>query len=121
MELIKSECHNDGVCIISEEVISKIAGNSALEIEGVYGLASQSDSKFSFIKNKFEKPIKIFSKENETIITISVVIKSNYKIPEVAAKIQKNIKDSIQNMTGTLVSKVNIKIDGIKFEEIHND
>ena len=121
MELSKSVCTNEGGCVIAEDVISKIAEKAALEIEGVHGLSKSPDTKFSFAKYRTEKPIRIFSKENEIFVTISIVIKSGYKIPEVAAKVQKSVTENIQNMAGKKVTKVNIRIDGINFEEVQQE
>ena len=39
------------------------------------------------------------------------------KIRNVAQSVQSNVKEAVQNMTGRLVSKVNVIVAGIDFEE----
>ena len=51
------------------------------------------------------------------MIDIHVNIKSGVNIPQVAEKIQAAVKEAVQNMTGIAVSRVNIDIAGIVFDE----
>jgi uncharacterized alkaline shock family protein YloU len=50
-------------------------------------------------------------------VSIYLNIEPNKKIKDVAQNVQQNVKEAIQNMTGRLVSKVNVVIAGIDFEE----
>ena len=103
---------------ISRDVIAKIARFDAIEIEGVDSLASfTTNHKGWLIKKQSAKPIAIDLSDDIAVIDIHVNIKSGVNIPQVAEKIQAAVKEAVQNMTGIAVSRVNIDIAGIVFDE----
>ncbi|MGI5967477.1 MULTISPECIES: Asp23/Gls24 family envelope stress response protein [Anaerotruncus] len=103
---------------ISRDVIATIARFAALEIEGVDSLASfTTNLKGWLIKKQSAKPIAIDLSDDIAVIDIHVNIKSGVNIPQVAEKIQAAVKEAVQNMTGIAVSRVNIDIAGIVFDE----
>ena len=62
-------------------------------------------------------PVRIYQNGEDINVSIYLNIEPNKKIKSVAQNVQQNVKESIQNMTGRLVSKVNVIIAGIDFEE----
>lgn len=103
---------------ISREVIATIARYATLEIEGVASLASfTANIKGWLLKNQSPKPIVIDLSDEIAVIDVHVNIKAGVNIPAVAEKIQLAVKEAVQNMTGIVVSRVNINIAGIVFEE----
>ncbi len=52
------------------------------------------------------------------IIDIRLKVKNGVKIPELSKKLQANVKEAVQNMTGVVVSKVNLQIAGVDFEDV---
>ena len=106
---------------ISEEVLSTISGMAATEIKGVAGLSTVPVSiKGIFSKSNPSKAIRVQFNDEVASIDVFVKLKANAKIPEVADAIQKNIKTSVQNMTGITVSKVNVRITGIVFDHAND-
>lgn len=106
---------NIGNLIVSDEVVASIALNAAKDVEGVSGFAVGTPDVHSILKLD-EGPLKVVhvaSKDNDMKIYIHVLIEPGKKIPNVAAEIQKNVKDAVQNMTGQMVSKVNVIIEGM--------
>ena len=53
--------------------------------------------------------------EKEAAVDTFVVIEYGTRIPDVAAKIQENVKKAIENMTGLLVVEVNVNVQGVAF------
>ncbi len=103
---------------ISREVIATIARYATLEIEGVDSLASfATNIKGWLLKKQSAKPIVISLNDDIAIIDVHVNIKAGINIPAVAEKIQSAVKEAVQNMTGIAVSRVNINIAGIAFDE----
>ena len=96
---------------ISEEVVSTIAKQVITETEGVYSLAPQPVSlKDTVLKAWIQKPLKITLNSDVAVIDIGVILKMGYKVKDIAEKIQNDIKEEVQNMTGITVSAVNIYV-----------
>lgn len=115
---IKSEI-NKGKLTISEEVIEAIAMNATKDIEGFSSFSSRPNDVVTTIKQKSIKvmsPVRVHQEGDSLSVSIYICVKPGIKIQEIATEIQKSVKDAIQNMTGKLVSKVNVVIAGIDFE-----
>lgn len=115
-ELIMSEniITDSGSVKISENVISTIVSNVAVEVAGVAEIsAGNSVGIKSLIGKKGASCIKIEFQGEDIIIDISIIAKYGAKIQEVAAKLQDVIMDSVTSMTGINVIKVNVLIAGI--------
>lgn len=107
---------------ISEDVISKIACTSTMEVAGVASLAEMpTNFKGLISKPVVAKPVKISIKDDVAVIDIYVAIKNGYKIQEVAQQIQNSVKSAVQSMTGIAVSKVNIHVVSVTIEEAAED
>lgn len=112
---------NIGGLIISEDVIAEIAKNASKDIEGLAGFAARpADIAGVFKKNSSSKSIKVINHDNEMVLDMYVVLKSGVKIPVVCEKIQRSVKEAVQNMTSRIVNKVNIYVAGIEFLKEEN-
>ncbi len=105
---------------ISEEVIAVITGIATSETEGVVsagtgGIASGWAELISGKKSS-SKGIKIEMAEDGISVEISLIVKYGVNIPEVAANVQVNVKNSIEEMTGLSVKNIDVKISGIRTE-----
>ncbi len=105
---------------ISDEVIAVITGIAASETEGVIsvgagGIAS-GWAEFISGKKNTSKGIKIIMTESGVEVDVAIVVKYGVNIPEVATNVQINAKNSIEEMTGLKVDKIDVKIIGIKTE-----
>ena len=69
------------------------------------------------MKKQSARPILIELNDDLAIIDIHVNVKAGVNIPEVSEKVQATVKEAVQNMTGIAVSRVNINIAGIIFDE----
>ena len=57
-------------------------------------------------------------------LTLQAALQQGYKIQDVAKKIQQNVSDAVQNMTGLTVKTVNVIVVGLvesKSEDIGNE
>lgn len=103
---------------ISQEVLATIAKVAALEIAGVDSLADTSSQVRRFFSRGMNKTgIQIELSDDFAEIDIGVNLKFGAKITEVCTAIQTSIKDNIQTMTGMAVSKVNVTVAGIVFND----
>lgn len=101
---------------ISTEVIAKIARCAALEIEGVADVACARQNKKmkSLLESvNLQMPVVVEMRDGTANITVNLVVHYGTRMPVVAEKVQENVKSSVQNMTGIVVSSVDLVIAGL--------
>ncbi len=105
-----------GAVKISDDVISIIAGVAATEVEGVVemnGGITAGITDMLGMKN-LSKGVKVELREESVLVDLYIVIKYGLKLDEVGSKVQENVKNSIETMTGMEVEEVNVNIVGVK-------
>ncbi len=120
MEIFTNDEETIGNIKISVDVVAKIAGIAASEVEGVSGMHTSFvggvAQKFGAKKN-MTQGVKVDIEDNMTNIDLYLVVDYGVKIPELAWSVQESVKASVESMTGLNVAAVNIHIEGINFEK----
>lgn len=109
-----------GTLTISEEVLCAIATNAAKDVDGVSSFSNRPVDVVNTIKKgslKVMSPVRIVQDGDDIDVSIYLNLEPNQKIQKVAQKVQHNVKEAVQNMTGKPVSHVNVVITGIDFNE----
>ena len=100
---------------VNTEVLEKMAELAAKEVEGVAGLSKKAIDLKGIVKTKNAfKGVKVENINGAIEISVYICLKQNAKAREVAEKVQSNIKDKIQTMTGNAVTQVNVNIADIE-------
>ena len=103
---------------VNTEVLEKMAEIAAKEVEGVAGLSKKSIDLKGIVKTKNAfKGVKVESINGAIEISVYICLKQNAKARDVAEKVQSNIKDKIQTMTGNAVTQVNVIVADIEIEK----
>lgn len=105
---------------VSAEVLEKMAEIAACEIDGVVGVVKKAIDIKGAIKNKSAfKGVKVEETNGATQINIYICVADGKPVKEVAEAVQENVKDKLQTMTATAVTKVNVYVAdvAIKTEE----
>lgn len=97
---------------ISEDVIVTISNIAANEIEGVAGVYSGiADALLEIFRGKkFNKGVSVVLEEEKISVTIIIDVEYGRIIPEVAKKVQENVKNAIESMTEREVNEVNVHV-----------
>ncbi|NCB72187.1 MAG: Asp23/Gls24 family envelope stress response protein [Clostridia bacterium] len=100
---------------ISEDVIVTISNIAANEIEGVAGVYSGiADALLEIFRGKkFNKGVSVILEEEKISVTIIIDVEYGRIIPEVAKKVQENVKNAIESMTEREVNEVNVHVHGV--------
>ena len=100
---------------ISEDVIVTISNIAANEIEGVAGVYSGiADALMEIFRGKkFNKGVPVILEEEKISVTIIIDVEYGRIIPEVAKKVQENVKNAIESMTEREVNEVNVHVHGV--------
>ncbi len=104
---------------ISDEVIAAIASVAASQVEGVAAMSGNimGDIGSAILgKKSTGRGVKVSSGEKEVALDLYLNIKYGARIPEVAYKVQENVKKSVESMTELRVTQVNIHIQGVSHD-----
>lgn len=103
---------------VNTEVLAKMAEIAAKEIDGVAGLSKKAIDLKGAVKTKTPfTGVKVESVNGALKINIYISVKEAAFVKDVAEKVQANVKEKIQNMTGTAVTQVNVVVADIELEE----
>lgn len=100
---------------ISNQVIAKIASTAIQDNHEVTALVEGRTKRID--KNKFYKAVGISINEMEITIDIHPVVRLGKPLHQISRALQLAVKQVVENMTGLIVSEVNINITGIQFSE----
>lgn len=105
-----------GTIRIHKNVIASIAAIAAAEIEGVKRLGGTFKSGIlELIGEKFLLAIRVEIDKNEEVsLQIPLVIKYGFNIPDIASKVQENVRHALEKMTNLFIKDVNINVQGIE-------
>lgn len=104
---------------IADEVVAIIAGIAATEVPGVAGMAGGIVGGISErlgLKN-LQKGVKVEVGNREAALDLFVVVQYGSRIPEVAQKVQEEVRQAVESMTGLEVVEVNVHVQGVAFEQ----
>ena len=113
----KSSQNEIGSIRISDEVVKVIAGLAATEVTGVAGMSAGLVGGIAEMlgKKNMAKGVKVEVGEKEAAIDLYIIVEYNVRIPDIALRVQENVKKAIEAMTGLNVVEVNIHIQGVGF------
>ena len=109
--------NNDTVLSVNTEVLEKMAEIAAKEVKGVAGLSKKTIDLKNAVKTKQAfKGVKVESVNGAIKINVYICVEQDAVVKQVAEKVQANVKEKIQTMTNTAVTKVNVTVADVKFE-----
>ncbi|HHW14198.1 MAG TPA: Asp23/Gls24 family envelope stress response protein [Firmicutes bacterium] len=108
-----------GTIRIANEVVGIIAGLAATEVEGVAGMSGGLAGGIAEIlgRKNLSKGVKVEVGEKEAAADLFIITEYGVEIPEVAAKVQENVKRAVESMTGLNVVEVNVHVQGVHFPQ----
>lgn len=101
--------------VISEEVLATIAANAAKEVEGVANLGNRPTDLYTTFKIGADATKKVAVTMTDYDIRVHIYLELDHtaKIQEVCRHVQTAVKEAIQNMTGRVVTRVDVSVTGI--------
>ncbi len=103
---------------LSEEYLEKLIGGAATSCYGVAGMvASGSKQKIINIltkKEKLNKGIVIKGDADNIVVELHIIVIYGMNINAIAKSIVNKVQYTVKEATGITVSKVIVKVDGIK-------
>ena len=109
------EINQGGKIVFAEDVVATIAYLAAGEVEGVHALIGSTSFSEMLGKKNYTKGVKVEVGSEECACDITIVVKYGYRIQAVAQKVQEEIKNAIETMTGLKVVEINVNVNAIYF------
>lgn len=119
----KNEQSEVGAIRIADEVVGIIAGLAATEISGVAGMSGGLVGGIAEMlgKKNLSKGVKVEVGEKEAAVDLYLIVEYGIRIPDIALKVQENVKRAIESMTGLDVVEVNVHVQGVGFSQDNKD
>ncbi len=113
---------NIGSVKIANDVVATIAGLAATEIAGVAGMSGGIAGGITELlgRKNLTKGVKVEVTEDNAVVDLYMVVEFGVLIPEVAQKVQDNVKMAIESMTGLKTKAINVHIQGVTFPQGQN-
>ena len=108
-----------GVTTIADDVVAKLAGQAAREIDGVASMGKSFRRLMSRVKpgeQGLTQGVNVEVGKKEAAIDIVIVVRYGYAIPTLAQEVRENVIARVESGTGLIVKEVNIEIDDLQFE-----
>ena len=106
-----------GTIRIADEVVAVISGLAATEIKGVAGMSGGLAGGIAEMlgRKNLSRGVKVEVGEKECAVDMFIIVEYGVRIPDVAIRIQENVKRAIESMTGLGVVEVNVNVQGVVF------
>jgi uncharacterized alkaline shock family protein YloU len=113
----KMENNDVGSIRIADEVVGIIAGMAATEVAGVAGMSAGLVGGIAEMlgKKNLAKGVKVEVGEREAAVDLYIIVEYGVRIPDIALRVQENVKRGIESMTGLDVVEVNVHVQGVGF------
>lgn len=108
-----------GTVKIADDVVAMIAAFAALDVEGVACMPGEVTREMISKggMKKIAKSVRVEVTREGVRADLSIIMEYGYNIPTTSSRVQKRVKNAIEEMTGLAVIDVDIHIAGISIPE----
>jgi uncharacterized alkaline shock family protein YloU len=107
----------DGTITVAESVVSKVAGIAAREMAGVHAMGGSGARAVGSVLQRLpggspsvSQGVSVEVGETEASIDLDLIVEYGVAIADLARAIQRNVKATVERMTGFKVSEVNVTV-----------
>ena len=116
---LKKDFTNKGNITCNKNILLSIINLATKEISGIASLSNKFKCAFKRIFSKKDfNGVKInFDTNGNLCVDIYVNVYNGVSIPDIAYKVQENVKNNVASMVDMKVTKVNVYIVDVEFKE----
>lgn len=111
----------DGKISVAQGVVQKIAGIACREVSGVQSMGTGGTRAYGALRERIPgssgpnvaQGVGVEVGETQAAVDLDIVVEYGVSIAELGRSIQRNVKTSIERMTGLEVVEVNINVDDV--------
>lgn len=112
---------DEGQISVAQGVVQKIAGKACREISGVHAMGVGTARTFGAIRERIPgssgpnvaQGVGVEVGETQAAIDLDIVVEYGVSIADLGRSIQRNVKQSVERMTGLEVVEVNVSVDDV--------
>ena len=109
---------NKGKVTYNKNILLSIINLATKEISGVSSLCDNFGSGLKKIfSNNYTNGVKVDYGKNGVIVDVYINVYDGYSVPEIAYKVQENIKNSISSMLDVNIDTINVHVQGVDFSQ----
>ncbi|HEX4019134.1 MAG TPA: Asp23/Gls24 family envelope stress response protein [Frankiaceae bacterium] len=114
---------------VDESVVSKIAGMACREVSGVANMGTGGSRTLGAIRQRIpgssgpnvSQGVGVEVGETQAAVDLDIVVDYGVSITDLGRSIQRNVKQSVERMTGLEVVEVNVNVDDVKLPDSGDD
>jgi uncharacterized alkaline shock family protein YloU len=110
-----------GGTLISDNVVSKIAGIAAQEVEGIQMGGGTARAVGGFLDSVTSggqtRGVSVEVGEQEAAVDLSMAVEYGKAIPQITEAVRRNIINRVEHLTGLRVTEVNITVNDVLLPE----
>lgn len=115
----------EGKISVADGVVQKIAGIACREVSGVHAMGTGGTRAFGALRERIPgstgpnvaQGVGVEVGETQAAVDLDIVVEYGVSIADLGHGIQRNVKQSIERMTGLEVVEVNINVDDVHLPE----
>jgi uncharacterized alkaline shock family protein YloU len=115
----------EGKISVAEGVVQKIAGIACREVNGVHAMGTGGSRAFGALRERIPgstgpnvaQGVGVEVGETQAAVDLDIVVEYGVGIADLGRGIQRNVKQSIERMTGLEVVEVNVNVDDVHLPE----
>ena len=107
----------DGTITVAESVVSKVAGIAAREMSGVHAMGGTGARAVGSVLQRLpggtpsvSQGVSVEVGETDASIDLDLIVDYGVAIADLARAIQRNVKSTVERMTGFRVTQVNVTV-----------
>ncbi|MEO6500657.1 MAG: Asp23/Gls24 family envelope stress response protein [Jatrophihabitantaceae bacterium] len=112
---------DQGRISVAENVVQKIAGMACREVSGVHRMGTSTGRAFGALRERIPgssgpnvaQGVGVEVGETQAAIDLDIVVEYGVSIADLGKSIQRNVKQSVERMTGLEVVEVNVNVDDV--------
>ncbi|GAA2265054.1 Asp23/Gls24 family envelope stress response protein [Glycomyces scopariae] len=119
---------DQGRTVIADQVVAKIAGIAAREVEGVHQLGGAGSRAVGALRERIPgsrtnhgQGVSVEVGERQAAIDLDVVAEYGVAIADLAAGVRRNVVTSVERMTGLEVTEVNLVVHDVHLPDDSDD
>jgi len=98
---------------ISNEVVGTIASMAAADVDGICSLVGKFSLGEMLGRKDADKGVEVKIEDNRVVIHVEVNVEYGVNIYDACHRLQRMVKDTVEEMTGLVVDRVNVDVRGI--------
>lgn len=109
---------NKGKVNCNKNILLSIISLATKEIAGVSSLCDNFGSGIKkLFSNNYANGVKIQYGKNGVVIDVYINVLAGYSVPDIAYKVQENIKNGISSMIDVNIDTINVHVQGVDFSQ----